>query len=127
MPEPAHEALQALRERLEETRAHAQRLADDVAAGEDGPALGDGPAPGDGPRDPGDRQDDLQAIIALLQTLRGLVPPELQQQLADVTRQVLLLVRALIDWWVERLEAEPPTSGNGHSPGGPVVEDIPVS
>jgi hypothetical protein len=54
-----------------------------------------------------------------VRALRELVPPELQQQLTDLLRQILLLLRALLDWWVERLEPERP-------PAGPDVEDIPV-
>lgn len=102
MPEPAHDALEALRARLAETRAEAERLAADIAAAGTDPA-GDGapPPPRDGARTTG----DLQAVAALLETLRDLVPPELQQQLADVTRQILLLLRALIDVLVDRLEA----------------------
>ena len=142
MPEPAPDALQALRDRLEETRLHAERLAQEAAdvrrqaqaqhdardgtgdpqaapphpgADEGGPAAGAPPS-------------DLQAIAVLLETLRELVPPELQQQLADVTRQVLLLIRALIDWWVERL-AEPGTPATGATGAGPDparVRNIPV-
>ena len=50
--------------------------------------------------------------------LGELIPPELRAQLGEVLRQILLLVRALIDWIVERL---PQTRG-----AEPVVEDIPV-
>jgi hypothetical protein len=46
------------------------------------------------------------------------VPDELQQQVADVIRQVLLLLRAVIDFWVERLEA--PRGGEVE------VEEIPI-
>jgi len=142
MPEPAHDALEALRARLEETRLHAERLADEAAqarraaeardraaggpppdADRDGPPAGEAPggSPGSGPA----AAIDLQAIAALLETLRELVPPELQQQLADVTRQVLLLLRALIDWWVDRLE-EPAAGPAGADHSGPAVRDIPV-
>lgn len=147
MPEPAPDALQALRDRLEETRLHAERLAQEAAdvrrqaqaqhdarAGSGGPETAPpqpgpdaGPAPGAGAP-----PSDLQAIAVLLETLRELVPPELQQQLADVTRQVLLLIRALIDWWVERL-AEPgapaaggATGATGAGPDPARVRNIPV-
>jgi hypothetical protein len=39
---------------------------------------------------------------------------------SDVIRQVLLLLRAVIDFWVERLEA---ARGAG---GGVEVQDIPI-
>jgi hypothetical protein len=51
--------------------------------------------------------DEVEAIAALLRTLRELVPPELQHQVTDVLRQILLLLRSLIDWWVARLEQGP--------------------
>jgi signal transduction histidine kinase len=63
-------------------------------------------------------RDELEALIGLLRTLRELVPAELQQQLTETIRQVLLLVRALIDFWVERLEAPRPEAVE--------VEDIPI-
>jgi hypothetical protein len=47
------------------------------------------------------------------------VPPELQQQLTDLIRQVLLLVRAILDRWIERLEPERGSE--------PAVEDIPIA
>jgi signal transduction histidine kinase len=63
-------------------------------------------------------RDELEALVGLLRTLRELVPAELQQQLTETIRQVLLLVRALIDFWVERLEAPRPEAVE--------VEDIPI-
>jgi hypothetical protein len=107
MPRPA-DSLDDLRERLESTRAAAERLAGEIpAAGWSSPAQAER------------ARDDIEAIAALVGALRELVPPELQQQLTDLLRQILLLLRALLDWWVERLEPE-------RSPAGPDVEDIPV-
>jgi hypothetical protein len=133
MPEPAHDALEALRARLEETRAYAERLADGAAAARAGAESAadageeSGPA-GDGRPTPA---GDLEALVALLEALRELVPPELQQQLADVTRQVLLLIRALIDWWVQRLDPAPgaPAGGGPPATGSSArrPHDIPVS
>jgi hypothetical protein len=51
--------------------------------------------------------DEVEAIAALLRTLRDLVPPELQHQVTETLRQVLLLLRSLIDWWVARLGEAP--------------------
>jgi hypothetical protein len=42
--------------------------------------------------------------VALAQALRDLVPPELQRRLAAAIRELLLALRALIDWYLERLE-----------------------
>jgi hypothetical protein len=65
-----------------------------------------------------EQQLEVEAVVELLTRLRELVPPELQAQLAEVVRQVLLLVRAVLDWWVARLE---PARGDR-----PDVEDIPL-
>src|SRR5215218_6013083 len=60
---------------------------------------------------------DLSPIFALLDALRRMVPPELQEQFAALQREVLLTLRALIDWYLERLDAR----------SRPVeVEDIPI-
>ena len=69
---------------------------------------------------PRDTRDELDALVGLLRALRELVPPELEQQVTEVIRQVLLLLRAVIDFWVERLEA--PRRGGG----GVEVQDIPI-
>jgi hypothetical protein len=96
-PDPLTE----LRERVHAAQAAAERLAGEAR---------------EWPRR--EAADELDALVALLRTLRELVPPELQQQVTEVMRQVLLLLRAIIDFWVERLEAPR---------GGAVeVEDIPV-
>jgi hypothetical protein len=61
---------------------------------------------------------ELEALITAVRSLRELVPPEVLQRLAEAVKDVLLAIRALIDWYIERLErrrAEPPP-----------VEDIPI-
>ena len=60
---------------------------------------------------------DLGAVLALVDGLRSAVPPELQHQGAALARELLLTVRALIDWQLERLEERPRE---------PRVEDIPL-
>jgi hypothetical protein len=73
---------------------------------------------------PGDEATDrstreLQALVALVEAVRGLIPRELADQLTELVRELLLLVRALIDWYLDRLELRRKT---------PVeVEDIPIS
>jgi hypothetical protein len=47
---------------------------------------------------------DLDPFVALAQALRELVPPDLQRRLAAAVRELLLALRALIDWYLERLE-----------------------
>jgi hypothetical protein len=61
---------------------------------------------------------DIAPLFALVESARGAVPAELAQQLADALRELLMALRALIDWYVERLDrpATEPTE----------VEDIPI-
>jgi hypothetical protein len=55
------------------------------------------------PNDP--RVPDLSALIALVDALRRAVPPELREQFNSLQRELLLTVRSLIDWYLERLDA----------------------
>jgi len=80
----------------------------------------------EGPRSEGETAGvtpDLAAIMGLLESVRGAVPDELSTQLAEALRELLLALRALIDWYVDRLE--------GLATGAPAsdkdVEDIPIS
>src|SRR3954469_11988490 len=108
-PEPA-DPLADLRDRLRATQEAAARL----AGAEARVAPQGGAAP---PRTDGGGEDDLAQLVALLGSLRELVPPELQQQVTDLIRQVLLLVRAILDHVIDR-----PERG-----GEPEVEDIPIA
>ena len=101
-PDPLTE----LRDRVHAAQAAAERLAGEARA--------------QARELPHETRDELDALVALLRALRDLVPPELQQQVSDVIRQVLLLMRAIIDFWVQRLEAP---RGEG---GGVEVQDIPI-
>jgi hypothetical protein len=113
-PTEPPDTLGDLRERLRATREAAERLAADPPRV---PPKGWATPPrADGARG---ASDDLAALVALVQALRDLVPPELQQQVTDLIRQVLLLVRALVDHWIERLD--------GERGGEPEVEDIPIA
>jgi hypothetical protein len=109
-PEPA-DPLSDLRDRLRATQEAAARL-----AGEEPRVPPQGWA---SPPRADDASDELAQLVALLGSLRELVPPELQQQVTDLIRQVLLLVRAMLDLVIERLEP-----GRG---GEPDVEDIPIA
>jgi hypothetical protein len=55
------------------------------------------------PNDP--RIPDLSALIALVEGLRRALPPELREQFVSLQRELLLTVRSLIDWYLERLDA----------------------
>lgn len=94
-PDPLTE----LRERVHAAQAAAERLASRAP--------------------PQAEHDELEALVALLRTLRDLVPAELQEQVTEIIRQVLLLLRAVIDYWVARLDAPAQTRGAE-------VQDIPI-
>ncbi len=61
---------------------------------------------------------ELQAIVALLESAKALIPPELQQQFAQVVRELLLAMRALIDWYLDRIDRRPRERAD--------VQDIPI-
>jgi hypothetical protein len=61
---------------------------------------------------------DLAQLTALVESLRGVVPPDLARQLADALRELLLAIRAVLDWYIARLEPSPPPDSD--------VQDIPV-
>jgi hypothetical protein len=71
--------------------------------------------PGEEPRPPA---FDLGQLTALIESLRGVVPPELAHQLADALRQLLLALRSVLDWYIARLEGDEPPEQD--------VQDIPV-
>ncbi len=66
--------------------------------------------------------------MTLLGTLREVLPPELRAQLADLARQLLVFLRALLDWSITRLELSAAPGGAAAPPRAPdPVEDIPIS
>jgi hypothetical protein len=67
--------------------------------------------------DPYERQPDPAALFILLDALRLAAPAELQDRLTALIREALLTLRALIDHYLERLDAPPPERK---------VEDIPI-
>jgi hypothetical protein len=72
------------------------------------------PPPGDGPRR---TTPDPAALFVLLDGMRAAAPRELRDQVTNLIREFLLTLRALIDWYLERLDS---------GPREPEVEDIPI-
>ncbi len=61
---------------------------------------------------------ELDPLVALVQAMRDLIPPELQRRLIAAVREMLLALRALIDWYLERLDRR--------REQGVEVQDIPI-
>jgi hypothetical protein len=135
------DVLRRLEERLDRAAQAAERLLGDAAVAAAGPGLAGGDAdsgagpggsgPGGSPRIPpagwqrpadGDpvrrTGEETELLLGILGALRDRIPPELQRRLTEAVREVLMAVRALIDWYLERTErqrAEPVR-----------VQDIPI-
>lgn len=125
MPEGgAREALESMRLQVDAAHATAERLVREAesAAREqlrDVPPQGWASAPA--AEAPGATVEALKAVAGLLEVVRGAVPPELAQQFAGALRELLVAVRALIDFSLERLDASPAPQATRVE-----VEDIPI-
>jgi hypothetical protein len=123
---PERDPVEVMRDQVDAAYASADRLVREAEAAARANAEGVPPrgwaGPGPPPPDPGSTVEALRAIAGLLEVVRGAVPPELAHQFAAATRELLVAVRALIDWYLERLDA------GGREPGPPAreVEDIPI-
>jgi hypothetical protein len=123
--ERVEDALGRLEERLDRASRAAERLLADAAehvtrtpsstgkpppAGWQQPSAGEDPGPSFGA--------DADLLLGLLVALRDRIPPDLQQRLAEALRELLLALRALIDWYLERSDRQ--------RSGPSDVEDIPI-
>jgi hypothetical protein len=110
VPDPMEQMREA--ERL--VREATER-AEAIAAGAGDPPPRGYHVPGSGERPP---FPDLAALTGMLDAARGALPPELARQLAQALRELLIAIRAVLDYSIDRLgqDEEPP----------PRVEDIPI-
>jgi hypothetical protein len=115
MGEPGNEDYEAAERLVREAHARAEEAA----------RAGGGEVPPNGWATPEDATShssgalpDLAVLLRLLDSARGTIPPELARQLADALRELLIALRAIIDYGIARLEP--------HGPTEPRVEDIPV-
>jgi len=131
--EPIEDALGRLEERLERASQAAERLLADAAERVSGASGAAKPPPagwqqarpgGESAQPPPEGEAaspllaDADLLLGLLGAVRDRIPPELQQRLAEAIREVLLALRALIDWYLER---------TGRARSGPAeVQDIPI-
>jgi hypothetical protein len=115
--EQPRDALRRLEQRLSSASDAAERLIAEAArGGERKPP----PAGWQAPPQEERRGRELDALIGAVQALRELIPPDVVARLAAAVKELLLAIRALIDWYLERLEhrrAAPTTE----------VEDIPIA
>jgi hypothetical protein len=128
MADEDRETLRRLEERLERASERAERLIDGAAAEQarGGPHLQQGehkppPAGWQVPRDGQPASSptaEFDALVNSARSLRELVPPEVAQRLAEALKEVLVAIRALIDWYIERLDRRPAPP--------PEVKDIPI-
>ncbi len=134
-PTTAHDALRRLEQRLDRASEAAERLISEAAqsaasaAGRippagwqiprtEPPGTGETPGAGERPAAGEPAAGETELLIHVVQSLRDLIPPELQRRLAEAIRELLIAVRALIDWYLERIER------NRTEPVE--VEDIPI-
>jgi hypothetical protein len=123
--------LKRLEERLDRASEAAERLIAEAAAaairkpppsgwqrrepdGEaaDGPEATSGEGARSGGKPGGDRATasdavgEIELLLEAARALRDRIPPELQRRLGEALREVLLALRALIDWYLERTERQ---------------------
>ena len=75
---------------------------------------------GPGPGRPEPHCVELCPICRAADVLRATATPEMREQWQSVQREALVTMRALIDHYLERLDAE------DEGVHGPVVEEIPI-
>jgi hypothetical protein len=62
---------------------------------------------------------EIDLLLDVLGSVRDRIPPELQHRLGEALREVLMALRALIDWYLER------TDRRRSQPAE--VQDIPIT
>jgi hypothetical protein len=131
---PVTDALGRLEERLDRASQAAERLfADGAERSAGGDRAGRHPPGRDGQekpppagwQQPASERDpispllaDSELLLGVYGSLRDRIPPDLQQRLAEAIREVLLALRALIDWYLERTEQTQSEAA--------AVQDIPI-
>ncbi len=109
--------LRRLSDRLEEASDAAERLL--AQAAREAASRIKPPPSGWQTHEQGEPAPPSADLSLLLSAARDLVPPELQERLAQAVRELLQAVRALIDWYLARLEQRRTEPAK--------VQDIPIS
>lgn len=117
----ANDPLRRLEEQLDRASDAAERMIAEAAA-KAGEAPGRKPPPAGwevpSADEPRRTSRDLEVLVQVVQSLRELIPPELERRLAEALRELLLAIRALIDWYLERVEQRRSAPAE--------VQDIPI-
>ena len=119
----ADDVLRGLEQRIEQASQSAERLIAEAA----GAALRRPPPAGwqasasESGQDegPSGGASEIGLLLEAIRSVRDRLPPDLQRRLGEALRELLLALRALIDWYLERTEPDP------REP--PEVQDIPIS
>jgi peptidoglycan/xylan/chitin deacetylase (PgdA/CDA1 family) len=120
LPEPADDSLRQVRAHLDDAHAAADRLVQEAQRQAEGEPTAAVPPSGWASAGRDAAMPDLRALMALIDAVREAVPAELSRQLAAALRELLLALRALLDWYIERLGDPAERRGNVE------VEDIPL-
>jgi hypothetical protein len=109
VPEDPLDAVRDAERLVREATERAERIAGEVP-----------PRGYEGSKEGGPDFPDLSALTHLVELARSSLPPDLQRQLQQALRELLIALRAVLDYSIDRLEPgpEPPSS---------TVEDIPIS
>jgi hypothetical protein len=120
-PDASREALRRLEERLGRASEAAERLLEEATAAATRAREPKVPPAGwKAPEAEGEDRAprDLELWLQIARSVRDLIPAELQERLAQALHELLLALRALVDWYIERLE--------GRRDEPVQVEDIPI-
>ncbi len=113
------ELLGRLEERLDRASLAAERLiAEAASAAIRRPPPAGWQPPGPDPTADPPARGELERLLEAVLSLRDRIPLELQRRLGEALRDLLLALRALIDWYLERSERRPRRRAT--------VQDIPI-
>jgi hypothetical protein len=115
MADEPRDALRRLEQRLTSASDAAERLIAEAARTAKPPPAGWQTSP-----ESDRRGGEFEMLIQAFHAVRDLIPPDVVERLAAALNELLLAIRAVIDWyleWVERRRAKPSTE----------VEDIPIA
>jgi hypothetical protein len=121
MTDEPEEPLRRLEQRLSQASDAAERLIAEAARGAtpgSPPPAGWQTPPPEESRSEGRPGAELETLVQALQALRELIPAEVVERVAAAIREVLLALRALIDFYLERLDRRGPEPAE--------VQDIPI-